>query len=163
MPAKKKPSVSKKEPLHVSDEASLEQYNKELSDGASIIVLYYSPSCPHCMMMEPAWMDFERKAEPTNSRIARVRADYMPRIGGSKDIMGYPTIYHIKNGEKQREYNGARDVESFLKFLTEIERQHGGGLKKTQRRRRRRGKTMKKRVKKSVKKPKRKRRYQSKK
>jgi thioredoxin-like negative regulator of GroEL len=164
MPGKKK-SASKKSPIHVKDDKSLEEYNKELTNGASIIVLYYSPTCPHCMMMEPAWNDFERKANPRHSRIARVRSDYMPRIGGPKDIMGYPTIYHVKNGEKMREHNGSRDIESFMQFLHEIEKQ-SGGKKTIRRKRRKKSKSLKKTYKRRTsrkKSNKRKKRYPSKK
>lgn len=70
---------------------------------------------------------------PHNMMIARVNADYMPMVHGHKDIMGYPTIYHLKNGKKVSEFTGPRSLEHFEKFLESI-KQKSRSHKKTSKR-----------------------------
>lgn len=59
---------------------------------------------------------------PRNMMVARVNSDYLDMVDGHKEIAGYPTIYHLRDGKKVSEYSGPRSLEHFEKFLESIEK-----------------------------------------
>ena len=110
--------------IDVRNDDSVKKYNKEVTKRP-IIVLFYADWCGHCKDLEPIWSEFEKiiKQKP-NPKIGvnKVNSDYMSKISGPKDVMGFPTISYIKNGSKKREYSGPRNVESISQFYDELER-----------------------------------------
>ena len=54
-------------------------------------------------------------------------------VHGHKDIIGYPSIFHLKHGKKVSEFNGPRSLEHFEKFLESI-KQKSRSHKKTSKR-----------------------------
>jgi thioredoxin-like negative regulator of GroEL len=127
--------------IHVDNEASLSKYNQMIKKRPTM-VLFYMPGCGHCEMLKPEWNAFETEASPKDTLIAKVHSDYVRQVDGDSDVIGFPTIFHLMDGKKQREYSGARNKDGLKQFLREIESQKGG-------KRRRKNKTKTKRKTKS--------------
>jgi hypothetical protein len=106
---------------HSQDGGSTDKLNKSL-DGKHAMVLYYMTGCGHCEMMKPEWLLFEEEVKtlPFEIVIARVNQDVMGMVNADQDIMGFPTIFHLHNRKKQREFNGERSKVEFRKFLEDI-------------------------------------------
>lgn len=106
---------------HSQDGGSAEKLNKSL-DGKHAMILYYMTGCGHCEMMKPEWLLFEEEVKtlPFEIIIARVNQDVMGMVNADQDIMGFPTIFHLHNRKKQREFNGERSKVEFRKFLEDI-------------------------------------------
>jgi thiol-disulfide isomerase/thioredoxin len=104
--------------IHVDNDESLELYNSLINEMPAM-VLFYMPGCGHCEMMKPEWEKFEKEISNLDNDllVSRVRNDYIPKIEGSKDILGYPTIFKIVNGKKVDEFDEERNSEEFIKYL----------------------------------------------
>tara|TARA_Y100000780_G_C13694565_1_gene420947 strand:+ start:2163 stop:2729 length:567 start_codon:yes stop_codon:yes gene_type:complete len=111
--------------LDVRNDDSVMKYNKDIR-SKPIIVLFYADWCGHCKNLEPIWNEFERSIKgKSNPRIgvSKVNSDYLSKIDGPKDVMGFPTISYIKDGSKRKEYSGPRSVEAMKSFYDELERE----------------------------------------
>lgn len=99
--------------------------------GNHAMVLYYMTGCGHCEMMKPEWIEFEQEAVsmPFEIIIARVNRDVMDNVRADHDVLGFPTIYHLYDGKKQREFESPRSKEEFHRFLEEISKEQKRTLK----------------------------------
>ena len=88
--------------IHVNDPSQISRYNRLIKDKPTM-VLFYMDGCGHCEMLKPEWDEFEKSAKKTNinSGVARVNANYMDRVDGDKDVIGFPTI--MKNIQNSME------------------------------------------------------------
>lgn len=95
----------------------LNVYYKEGFEGATRMILYYAPWCPHCKEMMPEWEKFvqQAKAEKLPMTFETVNSDEKPEVVKTKGIQGFPTIRVEKNG-KEQDYDGARTASAMLKF-----------------------------------------------
>lgn len=112
------------------DPHSVQKFNTMIG-GNHAMVLYYMTGCGHCEMMKPEWIEFEQEAVslPFEVIIARVNRDVMDIIHADHDVLGFPTIYHLYDGKKQREFESPRSKEEFHKFLEEISKEQKRTLK----------------------------------
>lgn len=121
--------------IHVKDDNSLNKYNNLVTKVPSM-VLFYADWCGHCQNLKPEWEKFEKLAEKEkedNFMVARVNEPYISKVNGHKSVPGYPTIYHLINGEHNKDYTKQRNVDGLIEFLSDIhpnKSQKGGRRKR---------------------------------
>lgn len=79
-------------------------------------ILFYAPWCGYCKQFMPAWNKFEEKMK-NKINIEKIDCVENPEQCKKYDIQGYPTI-KLVNGNKITEFNGPRNVESLIKFVS---------------------------------------------
>jgi len=90
-------------------------HTPELIDGESSFTMYHSHSCPHCKRAYPEFRKLGNYYK--NIRIRWVES----MVNNELDVDGYPTfIYRNTNGELHK-YTGARNANSFKKYLDSFE------------------------------------------
>ena len=98
-------------------------FKKEVLDSeVNVFVKFYSPSCPHCIKLQPDYVELARKLERNiNIRIAEYNLqendfDWFP-------IRSYPTLIFFKYGDKENHivYKGNRTVEDMMSFVLQIQ------------------------------------------
>jgi len=85
-----------------------------------VLVEFYAPWCGHCKKLEPVYRDVAKKLETvTTMLVAKIDATANDVEG--IDIEGFPTIKLWRAGNKDDplDYDGDRDVDSFLAWLEE--------------------------------------------
>ena len=125
--------------VNVDSAEGLEKYNESVLIMPTI-VLFYSPMCGHCEAMKKEWEKFEDYAKDLEGEgmIAKVSNEYIGKVNGDHDVMGYPTIMSLKKGSKVTEFDDKRVTEKFIEFLEsqipDLKKNQKGGkrrLKKT--------------------------------
>ena len=86
-----------------------------ISEGKSVFVKFFSPSCPHCVRMAPVWEELSQSS-PDNV-IADIDCTKNRDVCKRFDVQGVPSLQFIKNG-KVCKYSGNRDLESLVNFAT---------------------------------------------
>ena len=88
-------------------------------------VKFYAPWCGHCKRLAPTWDQLATKfAGVAGVKIAKV--DCTSDENDNKDLCnaqgvnGFPTLNLYKNGAKEEEYNGKRDLEALEKFVNKF-------------------------------------------
>ncbi|XP_041701104.1 protein disulfide-isomerase A2 [Coregonus clupeaformis] len=97
-----------------------------LDKNKNVFVEFYAPWCGHCKELAPVWEKLaEKYADRDDIIIAKIDATANEVEGVS--VSGFPTLRYYPAGEdsKEVEYSGARDLETFAKFLD-----NGGQLPK---------------------------------
>lgn len=119
--------------IHVVDERNRNRYNKLLTKVPSI-VLFYADWCGHCKALKPEWNHFERAIKDSKLEddlmIASVSEQEIGNVDGDKDILGFPTIFYLMNGEKQEEFKGPRNVDGLIEFLESVRPETRGKLQR---------------------------------
>lgn len=109
--------------LHVRSNSSCDKYNRLLKK-IPCITLFYADWCGHCQQFKPEWNKFEKLIHNSNISneilIASVVEKQRNNIDGDSDVLGYPTIFYLMDGKKQKEYSGPRTSEGLLDFLESV-------------------------------------------
>ncbi len=137
--------------INVTDNNNLSRYN-DLVKKVPSIVLFYADWCGHCKSLKPHWNDLEklvRKQHKENDfMIARINEPFVNKVEGYSSVSGFPTIYHLMNGEHNADYDKQRDIEGLIEFLSEvypgIQIQNGGKRKRKHKARRKTSKKTRK-------------------
>jgi protein disulfide-isomerase A6 len=115
------------------DGSNFDQVVKD--SNKDVLVEFYAPWCGHCKHLAP---DYEKVAKAFAGDegvvIAAIDADANKEIGSRYGVSGFPTLKFFPKGNKEspEEYNGGRDVDSFVSFINEksgTKRQADGKLK----------------------------------
>ncbi|KAI8848019.1 thioredoxin-like protein [Chytridium lagenaria] len=102
---------------HDSDVVTLTPKNfGQFIDGSKhALVEFYAPWCGHCKIYEELGHLY---AKDKNLIIAKVDADAHKELGTKFGIQGFPTLkWFPKGSTKPEDYNGGRDLDSFVKFI----------------------------------------------
>lgn len=84
-------------------------------------VLFYHPSCIHCMMMRQNWESMKRKLQnkkkPCN--IYEVNGEHMDSIQHplKEKIQGFPTIMNVRNGKLLDYFEKERNIENMMNYV----------------------------------------------
>jgi thioredoxin-like negative regulator of GroEL len=109
--------------IHVRNVNSREKYNRLLKK-VPCITLFYADWCGHCQQFKPEWRKFEKLIRDSDVNneilIATVGEKERKSVDGDSDVLGYPTVFYLMNGKKQKEYTGPRSSDGLLEFLKSI-------------------------------------------
>ena len=94
-------------------------FQKEVMDNdLNVFVKFYSPNCPHCIRLAPAFTELAEKLK-YNKYIRIAEFNMKDNDFDLFKIRGYPTLIMFKAGEKNRYiiYKGNRTVEDMMNFV----------------------------------------------
>ena len=121
-----------------------------------VFAKYFSPTCPACIAMEDQWNDMCKEVEEkydTDVILAQIDPTGMNKLENMNtysDVDYVPSIVLLKNGEKVKEYDGAKEKDKMIDFLLEnglIHNKMKGGMKrKTNKRKTSKRKTSKRKT-----------------
>ena len=109
--------------INVTDNNQLRKYN-DLVKKVPCIVLFYADWCDHCRNLKPDWINFEKLAREQHKEddfmIASVNDKFVNKVKGYSSVLGFPTIYHLINGNREAYYEKQRDIDGLIEFLSEV-------------------------------------------
>merc|ERR1719284_557402 len=85
-----------------------------------VLVEFYAPWCGHCKKLEPVYRDVAKKLEGVSSLVI-AKMDATANDVEGVDVEGFPTIkfWRADNKDEPLDYDGDRDVDSFITWLEE--------------------------------------------
>jgi len=100
----------------------INQENNHLLNGINkenATVLFYHPSCIHCMMMKENWETMKNKLKNKNCNIYEVNGEHMDSIDHpvKEQIQGFPTIMNVKNGKLLNYFEKERNIENMMNYV----------------------------------------------
>ena len=110
-----KPS-NMKEPVKVIVGKSFEKH--VLESKKDVLLEFYAPWCGHCKSLAPKYEELAEKFKGVDSvLIAKMDATSNEIDHPDVDVKGFPTIYFFPSGGEPEPYEGAREVDAFVKYL----------------------------------------------
>ena len=100
---------------------NVDKANNLLTKGEAMVE-YYHPNCGHCQTLKPEWekMCYDiKKNYNGKATIAAVDCsdqEMLNRLQIDKSFQGFPTIFHMRDGQSVHEYNGERTKDALLSF-----------------------------------------------
>lgn len=84
----------------------------------NVFIKFYAPWCTHCKEMAPAWEELAEKYKD-HEDIVIAELDATANELEAFTVHGFPTLKYFPAGPGRKviEYNSARDLETFSKFL----------------------------------------------
>ncbi|CAE6966457.1 Pdi [Symbiodinium sp. CCMP2592] len=109
---------SQKGPVYTLVGSTFESLVKD--PAKDVLVEFYAPWCGHCKKLEPVYNAVAKKLESVPT-IMIAKIDATSNDVDGVDIEGFPTIkfWRADNKEQPIDYDGDRDVDSFLSWLDE--------------------------------------------
>lgn len=83
----------------------------------SVLCLYYWNNCGHCHSFIPVWKELIKKYSNKNINLISIELDAIKELKDEYKIYAFPTLVLFKNGKKELEYNGNRDIVSLTQFI----------------------------------------------
>jgi protein disulfide-isomerase A6 len=106
-----------------------DNFDQVVGKDAGVLVEFYAPWCGHCKSLVPEYGRVGGAVKASGSSkavVAKLNADAHGGLGSRFGVTGFPTIKFFPAGSVEPiDYSGARDAESFIKFLNE---KTGAGL-----------------------------------
>ena len=166
----------KNEKIIVMDlnETNIDEFSKSMHLKGPIFIAFLADWCGHCQTVKPIWKEALESIKNINGRghVVTVSDKHMGQLP-CQQPSGFPSFKLFKGKDFVKDYNGGRNMEDFIKFMSEhmkhpsqikhsikhgrkhyIKRKQSGGRK----RKKTREKTHRKRRKKTRKKTRKKRR-----
>lgn len=91
------------------------------NNGKKGLIVIYAPWCGYCQMLVPIW---KKLAENNDYTIKALNAENEKegnkRMANQLGVEGFPTIKYIdKNGQIGENYQGERNIQDFINFLSQ--------------------------------------------
>ena len=123
MDGKMKPPIKSEEIPEKQENAVYKLVNKSfkkevLDSNVNVFVKFYSPKCPHCIKLEPAYNELAEKLRD-NKKVLIAEYNLLANDFDWFSIRGYPTLIMFKAGDKDNHivYSGNRTVEDMMNFV----------------------------------------------
>ncbi|GIY19993.1 thioredoxin domain-containing protein 5 homolog [Caerostris darwini] len=92
-------------------------------------VKFFAPWCGHCQKMAHAWEELAENLQYDKSvTISKIDCTENKKTCDEFEVKGYPTLLWIINGKKVEKYQGARNLDGFKQFITEMKTAHKNKL-----------------------------------
>lgn len=82
-----------------------------------VLIEFYAPWCGHCKKLAPVFDELGEKMKDENVAIVKMDAtanDVPPDF----EVRGFPTLFWIPKGKKAVKYEGGREVDDFVKYIS---------------------------------------------
>lgn len=110
-------SEDKEEVKDLVVELNADNFEGAISSGVTF-VKFFAPWCGHCKNLAPTWKDLAKQYDDIPSvKIAKVDCTQHKELCQQYKVRGYPTLMVFKNGEKESDYSGGRDLSALSQFL----------------------------------------------
>lgn len=108
-------------------ELTEETFANHVQEGKHF-VKFYAPWCGHCQQLAPVWQNVAKTYEFDSSlSIAKIDCTKHRTVCSQYEIMAYPTLLWIENGEKIEKFQGSRTHDELVNYIKKmLERQQGG-------------------------------------
>ena len=124
--------------LHINNNSNSKDINKYINNGKDVFLLIYMEGCGPCNQVRPEWKKIENIFHNKNNQkynnvvIADIESELLDNIKLMKQPLGFPTMKYISNkGKHEENYEGERDVNSFIKWIdTKIQKPKSYTFKK---------------------------------
>ncbi|KAF2734135.1 disulfide isomeras-like protein [Polyplosphaeria fusca] len=93
-----------------------------LKSGKPALVEFFAPWCGHCKNLAPVYEELATSFQFASDKvsIAKVDADAHKDLGKRFGVQGFPTLkWFDGKSDKPVEYEGGRDIESLMKWVTD--------------------------------------------
>ena len=107
----------------LTTKADIAEFNKKAKSGnGNTFVIYFAHWCPHCQALTPELIKLDKYLDENkhklNGAVARVSDEHVGELEVFNKPDGFPTIVVLdSNGEKMKDFKGARTMDGFLEFL----------------------------------------------
>jgi len=92
-----------------------------LNKDKHVLVEFYAPWCGHCKKLIPVYDELGEKYKDSED-IVIAKMDSTANEVEGVSIRGFPTIKLFKKGDNEEvDYDGARDLDGFVKFLDKLD------------------------------------------
>ncbi|KAF7488811.1 Protein disulfide-isomerase A3 [Sarcoptes scabiei] len=115
---KSEPVPSDNENVAVKTAVGKNIHDLVLKSDKDVLIEFYAPWCGHCKNLAPTYEELGQamKDEP-NVMIVKMDAtanDVPPEFS----VQGFPTIYWYPKSKQARKYEGGRDLENFIEYIS---------------------------------------------
>ncbi|CAL8087040.1 unnamed protein product [Calicophoron daubneyi] len=82
------------------------------------LVMFYAPWCGHCKQLKPSFEEAADKISRPSIKFARLDCTTQKKTCSEMGVTGYPTVKLFKGGAYQKEFDGQRNTESIIQYMT---------------------------------------------
>ncbi len=111
-------------PIELNPESLAELEKESKGDTKrTYLLLFYAPWCPYCQRIMPTYAEAAQQLPRKfpDLFVGQIDASKYRSEGNRFGVRGYPSIYHLANGETYK-FHGQRTVDDFGNFVEETRR-----------------------------------------
>ena len=104
--------------------SSIEEFQKTVSTGRPVVVVFTSPMCPGCQMYKP--MVEEAAAHLPDVEFLEVDAYELPDLAWQYGVMSLPTTIIFIDGRPVDGFMGVMEPGDLVRYIRQVLARHGG-------------------------------------